>query len=192
MIKQSKHGIAAWCSFRRRTGPCKCSAQYKIVARQKLPDEPWLRRRNERAQLWLFERRGLMVATGQAGYRTPGTAQQVVQFTAAYAILGRADRCWTWDSSAIRGSSPTLTLKNASPCVFSETMEGDMQRLVRNLRNIVRALWLDTQACGKSSYASLEVPATANSPGSIILHEEEQAAAGLFRHQSADESITRA
>src|SRR6266852_3421856 len=139
LLKQSKPGIAALVLVPTRELAMQVAAQYNML-RGKLPAAALVcGGLPERAQLMAIRNGArLMVAT-------PGRLQdyldrQQVQFTALHTlILDEADRMLDMGFlPAIRRIAKTLPKERQTMC-FSATMEGDMQRLVKDFtKNPVR------------------------------------------------------
>jgi ATP-dependent RNA helicase RhlE len=139
LLKQSKPGIAALVLVPTRELAMQVAAQYNML-RGKLPAAALVcGGLPERAQLMAIRNGArLMVAT-------PGRLQdyldrQQVQFTALHTlILDEADRMLDMGFlPAIRRIATTLPKERQTMC-FSATMEGDMQRLVKDFtKNPVR------------------------------------------------------
>ena len=161
LLKQSKPGIAALVLVPTRELAMQVAAQYNLL-RGKLPAAALVcGGLPERAQLMAIRNGArLMVAT-------PGRLQdyldrQQVQFTALHTlILDEADRMLDMGFlPAIRRIANTLPKERQTMC-FSATMEGDMQRLVKDFtKNPVRLTFGSTLKPAENvRLQAFEVPA---------------------------------
>jgi ATP-dependent RNA helicase RhlE len=161
LLKQSKPGIAALVLVPTRELAMQVAAQYNML-RGKLPAAALVcGGLPERAQLMAIRNGArLMVAT-------PGRLQdyldrQQVQFTALHTlILDEADRMLDMGFlPAIRRIAVTLPKERQTMC-FSATMEGDMQRLVKDFtKNPVRLTFGSTLKPAENvRLQAFEVPA---------------------------------
>jgi ATP-dependent RNA helicase RhlE len=161
LLKQSKPGIAALVLVPTRELAMQVAAQYNML-RGKLPAAALVcGGLPERAQLMAIRNGArLMVAT-------PGRLQdyldrQQVQFTALHTlILDEADRMLDMGFlPAIRRIANTLPKERQTMC-FSATMEGDMQRLVKDFtKNPVRLTFGSTLKPAENvRLQAFEVPA---------------------------------
>jgi ATP-dependent RNA helicase RhlE len=161
LLKQSKPGIAALVLVPTRELAMQVAAQYNML-RGKLPAAALVcGGLPERAQLMAIRNGArLMVAT-------PGRLQdyldrQQVQFTALHTlILDEADRMLDMGFlPAIRRIATTLPKERQTMC-FSATMEGDMQRLVKDFtKNPVRLTFGSTLKPAENvRLQAFEVPA---------------------------------
>ena len=161
LLKQSKPGIAALVLVPTRELAMQVAAQYNML-RGKLPAAALVcGGLPERAQLMAIRNGArLMVAT-------PGRLQdyldrQQVQFTALHTlILDEADRMLDMGFlPAIRRINNTLPKERQTMC-FSATMEGDMQRLVKDFtKNPVRLTFGSTLKPAENvRLQAFEVPA---------------------------------
>src|ERR1700719_1635040 len=161
LLKQSKPGIAALVLVPTRELAMQVAAQYTML-RGKLPAAALVcGGLPERAQLMAIRNGArLMVAT-------PGRLQdyldrQQVQFTALHTlILDEADRMLDMGFlPAIRRIANTLPKERQTMC-FSATMEGDMQRLVKDFtKNPVRLTFGSTLKPAENvRLQAFEVPA---------------------------------